>query len=671
MEQIPIISGEAVGLSIDKSAIQNSKFNSRNKMPENGADLFERFTLDEDSYWYGLNKGLCSSNDSNDENTPDSNLSPNSDANLGKYSEILMSDLIEFFSDAKEDLNKLKSNLKEEMEGVKTLNSEENREIDHKLSNLEKSFELGFVKIHDWFELLKAPIYDLNLVHELQGEIDNLTIKDCIRGIKDEFEAKLCKQKSVLKALNIHWQEKVSELDLMRKELTEFLKTLPRQENNNNLKHANSDGLIISKFKDNIRMGTLEDLLLHEKEEINGSEFENSNWIIKPENRDFSHCKSMSKEEMIHYFKSEMINMKRQYDLALQEKTEELFRYKREIPKGLLFFKKDKEFDSLRKKITDIIAKLDEIRSKKIEVFVVSTDRDEISRLKSKVDSLYYENQALKKLVLDKNKEVKQISCQLRDQNIKMSAQLRKIEKMKDEFEEMELEFNIRDETYSTILRKVVDEFGKKMEGLDDKCKGVLANCQKDRASLEKIILEKDKALSLANEENRKLKGAISYFLTSKDENEKSLRNKFENNLGICENEASGSGDNLGCIIMSIMDLSKKFSETETKLSNNISKSHKRLEALSNECDPLVQNAILMKKNGILHKEMLDISHSELQNTQNEVNMLGKEIDGLLMLLEKIYVTLSHYSPVLQQHPGVIFFFSFPFSFLNIFPFVN
>ena len=147
--------------------------------------------------------------------------------------------------------------------------------------------------------------------------------------------------------------------------------------------------------------------------------------------------------------------------------------------RSLLFVRKDKEFESLRKRITDIISKLDEIRSKKIEVFVVSTDQDEISRLKCKGESLYYENQHLKKVILDTNKEVKKLSYQLSSKNIK-------IEKIRGECEELEIEGRIRDEMYNTILRKVVDECSKKMESMNEKFGAVLVGFQKERSSLEK-----------------------------------------------------------------------------------------------------------------------------------------------------------------------------------------
>ncbi|KAJ1702732.1 hypothetical protein LUZ63_002511 [Rhynchospora breviuscula] len=731
MERIPSAPDKSGGVIIGKSStIPYNNFIYHDNISNNGSNLFQKFELDEESYWPGLNNGI----ESTFIGSKERNM-PISYPTFDKSSERMLDDVVKLFSDAKVCLNSLQytvqNHIQKLQEEIRNQNSEDDLKIHQQLNGVERILQSGLANIHDMLELTSASVYDLNLVQQFQGEIINLATGDCIRRANDEFEARLCKQRSVIKALNRHWQEKVQELDLMQKDLQELSKSLLNSENN---KTEIPEDRIISKFKDNVRVGSIEDFLSAQKEESNevfDDNFQKS--LTRPENRDFTHVKFMTKDEIINYFKSEMINMRRQHDLVLHKKTEELFRYKREIPKGLSFVRKDKEFESLRKRITDLISKLDEIRSKKIEVFVVSTDHDEISRLKSKADSFYYENQHLKKVILDTNKEVKKLSYQLANKNVK-------IEKIRGECEELEIEGRIRDEMYNTILRKVVDECSKKMESMneefrvilvnyqkerssleakilnkenalslaneenkklqegmnekytsilanfqketssleamvaekeqqlvlaneenkklletmDEKCRSILVNCQKERSSLEATILEKEKILLSANEENKILKRAVHTFLASTEESRNLVDNNFENKLGICENGLSGSDDNVGCVVMSMLDLSKKFSETEAKLSKNINRSENRLESLSKKCKPLARQVASMRKNGILNQEMFDITRIELHNAENEVNILGKEVDALLRLLEKIYITISRYSPVLQYHPELL-----------------
>jgi len=51
---------------------------------------------------------------------------------------------------------------------------------------------------------------------------------------------------------------------------------------------------------------------------------------------------------------------------------------------------------------------------------------------------------------------------------------------------------------------------------------------------------------------------------------------------------------------------------------------------------------------------MLEIRRSELQKAESEVDVLGGKVNALLSLVQKIYVTLEHYSPVFQHHPVLL-----------------
>ena len=50
-----------------------------------------------------------------------------------------------------------------------------------------------------------------------------------------------------------------------------------------------------------------------------------------------------------------------------------------------------------------------------------------------------------------------------------------------------------------------------------------------------------------------------------------------------------------------------------------------------------------------------------------QVDLLGDEVDALLSLLEKIYIALDHYSPILQHYPGVRYSF-LTLAMVHIFP---
>ena len=92
---------------------------------------------------------------------------------------------------------------------------------------------------------------------------------------------------------------------------------------------------------------------------------------------------------MISYFKSEISKLKGCTNLHCKRKTEELFRFKRE--KGSHSLNNDVEFEPLRKKIPEIISRMDQIISKNIKVAAICMTHDELGercRLTSKIDAL-------------------------------------------------------------------------------------------------------------------------------------------------------------------------------------------------------------------------------------------------------------------------------------------
>uniref|UniRef100_A0A8R7UJT3 Uncharacterized protein n=1 Tax=Triticum urartu TaxID=4572 RepID=A0A8R7UJT3_TRIUA len=51
---------------------------------------------------------------------------------------------------------------------------------------------------------------------------------------------------------------------------------------------------------------------------------------------------------------------------------------------------------------------------------------------------------------------------------------------------------------------------------------------------------------------------------------------------------------------------------------------------------------------------MLETRRSELQKAEAKVVILGDKVNTHVSLLEKIYVTLDHYSPTLQKYTGLL-----------------
>ncbi|KAL9224835.1 hypothetical protein vseg_000831 [Gypsophila vaccaria] len=100
--------------------------------------------------------------------------------------------------------------------------------------------------------------------------------------------------------------------------------------------------------------------------------------------------------------------------------------------------------------------------------------------------------------------------------------------------------------------------------------------------------------------------------------------------------------------------LSKSIADLERRTNESIGWHSSRLEHSAFQLRSLVPKANILRRTSLLYKERLEKRTSDLQKAEAEVDALGDEVDALLRLLEKIYVALDHYSPILQHYPGII-----------------
>ncbi|XP_042039427.1 WPP domain-associated protein-like [Salvia splendens] len=99
---------------------------------------------------------------------------------------------------------------------------------------------------------------------------------------------------------------------------------------------------------------------------------------------------------------------------------------------------------------------------------------------------------------------------------------------------------------------------------------------------------------------------------------------------------------------------SKLFSEFEWRVSGAIKSTSSRLEDANSPLKAITEMANELRRSELLYKQKLERGNTDLKMAESEVDLLGDEVDTLLRLLEKIYIALDHYSPVLKHYPGVI-----------------
>ncbi|KAB1202993.1 Pollen-specific protein SF21 [Morella rubra] len=75
-----------------------------------------------------------------------------------------------------------------------------------------------------------------------------------------------------------------------------------------------------------------------------------------------------------------------------------------------------------------------------------------------------------------------------------------------------------------------------------------------------------------------------------------------------------------------------------------------KLEEVKYNSDPLVELVASLRNKELIYRKAFVRRCHNLQKAELEVDLLGDQVDVLLGLLERIYTTLHHYSPALQQY---------------------
>ncbi|KAF7008604.1 hypothetical protein CFC21_023325 [Triticum aestivum] len=557
-------------------------------------------------------------------------------------------------------------------------------EIDEGFNDLKLLLIVVFRQIKDMLSLFNASIHDLQWEHDLQLEVTGIMIGDCIRTLEDELERRFFEQSSIVNNLRENRKETVVQCGAIRQELMSISDMLLPSEDESHSPHSKHENLgnRSNRWKYNLlRKKTGEEHSASSSVETKKSATQRS---VSPrevisEKSDFRHLRGSTGEEIINYFRSEISKLKRLHELYLQDKTEELFKFKRE--KASLDLKHDLEFEHLRKKVPDIISRVDTIISSTIKApTVCSTSEalEENCRLNNKIDSLYLENQHLSGLLAEKMNDIKGLSCQISDARREISLRLsleeqimRQVDTIKGDYDDLYVESTIRDEVYRTVTRNFVDDCRTSMEDAS-------RNSQAEVSSLEAKLSEREKALCLANEENQKLTEKLlllekEHFIENDHENpELTKQESDEMTLRDIEMEPHVSARSYESCEQSMEDkelvkpsptieiASTTLQEVETKkleyngFLGDIEGNERRSDDLRDQCNHVVQQAIVLTKKGLSYKQMLDRTRSELRKAEAEVDILENKVTALLSIAQKIYATLEHYSPVFQQYPGLL-----------------
>ncbi|KAL5577397.1 hypothetical protein UlMin_019096 [Ulmus minor] len=290
-------------------------------------------------------------------------------------------------------------------------------DVDGMLDCLKTTLEISYQGMEEIVHSSEASLFAWQQEQDFRSEIEALMMGNCICGLEQEFEAKSLNR--ICGNENINWLGRIKEISDLREQL-----------------------IAVSKC-------------------LNVSEADNLE-ILAP-----AKLKHMNKDELIVYYNNELTTMKRNHEAEVQEKTKEYFRrrgaYLRE--KDSMLSKKDTEFDVLRKKIPEVVLKLDDILAGNEKLPAISNNEDNLSSLKDRIETLIVENRQLRDSFTDKKKEVKCLESQVFAATEKMSRQslsearlLNTIRHLKYAIQDLHIENSIVEDIFTCLLREMMGQ---------------------------------------------------------------------------------------------------------------------------------------------------------------------------------------------------------------------
>ncbi|KAJ4963801.1 hypothetical protein NE237_023740 [Protea cynaroides] len=214
-------------------------------------------------------------------------------------------------------------------------------------------------------------------------------------------------------------------------------------------------------------------------------------------------------------------------------------------------------------------------------------------------------------------------------------------------------------EVEDKMIASVISEVGEKNVHLDLIS---LQHTELDERNIQSEIFDNDNALASAS---KNLKKALQQISISKAQlrelgatlgiTVEDLEQVDNQNTPIKEITQDGKNsfflpkmnEELQVIFMKYL---KEQGDIEHMMHEKVGRNILRLEEVQYQLDTLVEHVASPRRKDLLYRKAFMRRCFDLQKAEAEVDLLGDEVDTLLGLLGKIYVTLNHYSPILQQY---------------------
>ncbi|KAK3016131.1 hypothetical protein RJ639_007674, partial [Escallonia herrerae] len=317
--------------------------------------------------------------------------------------------------------------------------------------------------------LSKTSLCEWQQEQEFQRELEAMVMRSVLRSSEEELKERRWDQNAhCCDGQGVKWVEKFNEILSLHKQLDAILKLLPNPEAGQLVSHGSGD--LDHSHRKTLSNHTPISTSLWEgngKVDKSKTDDDGNGKVDKSKTGDTEHfdalqLKHMSNKELVDLFNNTIAKTKRDHESTVQKMTEDYFKLRAEYLKekgSSLPHRKEKEFEVLRKKIPEVISKLDDILVDNEKFSDFSNSGESPSSLKDRLDGLLSENCQLRDSLTDKENEVRCLASQVSDtaeQRSLAEANLQNlIGNLNAAVEDARMEVSVTEDVFKCVLREL------------------------------------------------------------------------------------------------------------------------------------------------------------------------------------------------------------------------
>uniref|UniRef100_A0A1J3IR51 WPP domain-associated protein n=1 Tax=Noccaea caerulescens TaxID=107243 RepID=A0A1J3IR51_NOCCA len=264
-----------------------------------------------------------------------------------------------------------------------------------------------------------------------------------------------------------------------------------------------------------------------------------------------------------------------------------------------------------------------------------------------------------KEALKEADKKIIELNMHVTEKEEALRSEMVDKERLKEEIHWLECLVKEKEDLTETAENNLATE-RKKLELVSHQINDLKSRIEQQQAEIQ----DKNEALGLVSaREIQKIEGyetkisVLTQELELARENLKKTKDeetKTKEKLSATEAEKEKLKKHLLSLDLVPPKLVQGFNSLEDLVVERTQKTNSRLKDMSSQLRDLSLQMNELKGKASMYEQSFEKKCCDLQKAEAEVDLLGDEVESLLDLLEKIYIALDHYSPILKHYPGII-----------------